>query len=143
MVGQRSRAGKLTEEFVHHFSGEAPVCLALRAWEFLRSNPLTGPFFRPSANIMHPSAIGRVESMELVAIAAEIRELILRADEVMQPYERQREHDKNMKAIARFYQFCAAHRATNEVAVSTYGQAMAHYFSNFYQPVQEACHKRD
>jgi len=143
MVGQRSRAGKPKEEFVPHFHGESPVCLALRAWEFLRSNPLTGTFFRPSANIMHPSAIGRIECMELVAIATEIRELILRADEVMQPYERQLEHDKNMKAIARFYQFCAAHRATNEIAVSTYGQALAHYFYKFDQPVQEPYHKLD
>ena len=143
MVGQRSRAGKPTEEFVLHFHGEAPVCLALRAWEFLRSNPLTGTFFRPTAKIMHPSAIGWTEAKEMVAIAAEIRELILRADEVMQPYERQREHDKNMKAIARFYQFCAAHRATNEVAISTYGQALAHYFRNLNQPIDEPFHKLD
>lgn len=136
MVGQRARAGKPTEDFQHQHTADRPDLAAVRAWEFLRSNPLTGNFFRTIAQLVHPSAIGRIESMELTAIAAEIRELILRADEVIQPYERQREHEKNMKAIARFYQFCAAHRATNDVAVTTYGQTVAHYFRNL-NPVDQ------
>ena len=130
MVGQRARSGKPAEEFSLSYHSEGVEKVNLRAWEFLRSNPLTGNHFRPMAQLMHPSAIGKIESMELTTIASDIRELILRADEVMQPYERQREHEKNMKALARFYQFCAAHKATNDVAVTTYGQTMEHYFRN-------------
>jgi hypothetical protein len=136
MVGQRPRVGKPAEEFQFSHTGDRPDQAALRAWEFLRSNPLTSNFFRPISQLVHPFAIGRIECMELTSIAAELRELILRADEVVQPYERQREHEKNMKAIARFYQFCAAHRATNSVAVTTYGQTIVHYFRNL-DPIDE------
>ena len=129
MVGQRSRLNQATEEFQYYSATAVSFDqAAVRAWEFLRSNPLTDDHFRPVAQLMHPNAIGRVEVRELVAIAAEIRELILRADEAMQPYERQREYDRNIKTIDRFYQFCKAHQATNQVAVKTYGQSVAHHF---------------
>ena len=130
MVGQRPRLDNPSaEEFqYYHATAVSFDNAAVRAWEFLRTNPLTGDHFRPVSHQMHPNAIGRIEGKELASIAAEIRELILRANETMQPYQRQREHDKNMNAIDRFYQFCKAHCETNEVAVKTYRTVVANAF---------------
>lgn len=126
MVGKRDRCNMPVEVFRARVDNSYEQ--TLHAWEFLRTNPLTFRFFRPLSKMMHPCAIGWIESKELMAIAADIRELILRADEEMTPSARQREHDYNMKALTRFYQFCAAHRATNDVAITKYGYILADYF---------------
>lgn len=130
MVGQRPRLDQETEAFqYYHATAVSFDNAAVSAWEFLRTNPLTGDHFLPVSHRMHPNAIGRIEGKELASIAAEIRELILRANETMQPYQRQSEHDKNMNAIDRFCQFCKAHCETNEVAVKTYSRVVATHFS--------------